>query len=107
MTAVARLPSGTVCLEEAGVRVLRFDPLGNFLGLADTCSTPLSGGPLRIAPSPGTALTEGAEFPLMHVGAGLTDTFDTVTLPELAGELTWDTSSLYSHGLLRIVAQGP
>jgi hypothetical protein len=60
-------------------------------------------GTLLVALANGFAPASGSSFDLFN-WATTSGTFDTLTLPDLNAGLTWDTSQLYSSGVLRVVA---
>jgi len=62
------------------------------------------GGTLEWIPSPTTALSPGAVFPLLDglAEATVTGAFETVVLPDLPAGLSWDTSELYADGSVRV-----
>ena len=67
-------------------------------------STPTLDGVLRFEPDASLALTAGRTFDLLDGMAALSGRqFQSVILPTLSGGLSWDTTSLYSTGIVAVV----
>jgi hypothetical protein len=62
-------------------------------------------GALQVALINGFAPSAGNSFDILDWGT-LNGTFDTLQLPALTGGLTWNTSQLYTSGVLSIAAAG-
>lgn len=69
-------------------------------------STPTLDGVLRFEPDASLALTAGRTFDLLDGTAALSgQQFQSVILPTLSGGLSWDTTSLYSTGVVAVVPE--
>jgi T5SS/PEP-CTERM-associated repeat protein len=68
----------------------------------------LEGGTLEVTLIGGYSPSAGHSFDLMdwHQFGFITGTFDTLNLPALPGMLAWDTSQLYTNGVLRVTGPG-
>ena len=63
-------------------------------------------GVLRLDPDPSLTLTPGRSFDLLDGTAYLSgQQFQSVILPPLSGGMTWDTTSLYSTGVVIVVPE--
>ena len=49
---------------------------------------------------------QNASFDILDFESTTTGTFGTVSLPALTGQLEWDTSKLYTNGIIRVVLPG-
>jgi hypothetical protein len=65
----------------------------------------LEGGTLDVTLLGGYSPAAGTAFDLMNWSpfGSITGTFSTLDLPDLPGTLDWDTSQLYSAGILRVI----
>ena len=69
-------------------------------------STPTLDGVLRLDPDPSLTLTPGRTFDLLDGTAVLSGRqFQSVILPTLSGGMSWDTTSLYSTGVVIVVPE--
>lgn len=66
-------------------------------------SLTLNGGSLNISLYNGYVPAVGATFDILNWGT-LTGTFGTLNLPTLPANLTWDTSKLYTTGVIAVAA---
>ncbi|HSV15266.1 MAG TPA: autotransporter-associated beta strand repeat-containing protein [Tepidisphaeraceae bacterium] len=71
-----------------------------------TTSTANLGGVLTLTNPNAVSFAAGQNYDLLDFGSE-TGTFSTVTLPTLSGALSWDTSHLYSTGVVSIITSGP
>jgi hypothetical protein len=63
-------------------------------------------GTLRLALLEGFQPEEGATFPVFDLADGqAAGRFDSMALPSLSGDLTWDTSALYRKGVVKVVPE--
>jgi T5SS/PEP-CTERM-associated repeat protein len=94
-------PTGTLKIELASAT--SYDKL-NFPGGGAF----LEGGTLDVTLLDGYAPSFGTSFDLMdwHQFGSITGAFATLNLPDLPGTLDWDTSQLYSAGVLRVISTG-
>jgi T5SS/PEP-CTERM-associated repeat protein len=69
----------------------------------------LEGGTLDVKLVDGYSPSPGDSFDLMdwHQFGSVTGTFSTLNLPALPGALLWDTSKLYTNGVLSVAVPGP
>jgi hypothetical protein len=88
--------SGALNIELGGAGVGQFDTF-NVTGTAKLADT------LAISLIDGYTPFGGEAFDILGWG-NLTGTFDTLQLPALPGSLSWDTSRLYTTGVLAVVA---
>jgi hypothetical protein len=63
------------------------------------------GGTLSVSLLNGYSPAAGATFDILN-WATLTGTFSTLQLPPLSGSLTWNTTALYTDGVLTVAAAG-
>ncbi len=63
------------------------------------------GGTLQVSLINGFSPAAGQSFNLFDWGSK-TGTFSSLSLPSLSGSLTWDTSQLYTNGVLGVVSAG-
>ena len=63
------------------------------------------GGTLDVILYNGFAPVAGNSFDILDWGS-LAETFASISLPNLSGSLTWDTSRLYTTGVLYVIAPG-
>ena len=94
-------PTGTLEIELASAT--SYDKL-NFPGGGAF----LEGGTLDVTLLDGYSPSFGTSFDLMdwHQFGSITGAFATLNLPDLPGTLDWDTSQLYSAGVLRVISTG-
>jgi autotransporter-associated beta strand protein len=64
------------------------------------------GGALTIYNPNNIAFAGGQDYQILGFGSE-TGTFSSITLPTLAANLSWNTSQLYTEGLLSIISSGP
>jgi hypothetical protein len=64
-------------------------------------------GTLQVVLIDGFAPQLGDTFDIFDFDALEAPRFDTISLPELTGRKTWDTSSLYTDGLIAVIAMRP
>ncbi len=64
------------------------------------------GGTLTIYDPNNIAFAGGQDYQILGFGSE-TGTFTSITLPTLAANLSWNTSQLYTEGLLSIISSGP
>ncbi|MEX0610829.1 MAG: hypothetical protein WD738_05440 [Pirellulales bacterium] len=88
--------SGILNIELGGASAGEFDVL-------TVAGTAKLGDTLAITLIDSFAPAAGDAFDILDWGS-LTGTFDTLQLPALAGSLNWDTSQLYTAGVLAVVA---
>lgn len=89
--------SGTTLMELAGLtRGTTYDAVN-----VDGAGTITFGGTLQVVLLDSFVPGGGASFDLFNF-ATASGTFSTLTLPALAGGLSWDTSALYSAGVLSV-----
>ncbi len=88
-------PTGLLLMEIGGLaRGTQYDAL-NITGSATFA------GALEVTFDNGFTVAGGESFDLFNWGS-LTGTFDTLDLPALTGGLAWDTSALYTSGILSV-----
>jgi hypothetical protein len=100
VTGLGRIWIHDVFTMDGGTLVL--DGLAPF-SFAST-STPTLDGYLEFRPVPGADLSLGASFDLFNGIAYALDPFDGITMPELAGGLAWDLSSLMVNGIVTVIS---
>ena len=73
------------------------------MSISDSANLTLD-GTLELKLSDGGVPTLGQSFDLLDFTPPLGDSFDTVVLPDLPGGLDWDTSHLYTTGVVQVVS---
>jgi hypothetical protein len=76
-------------------------PLGSYYGLS------IDGGSLDVTLPSGFLPANGEQFQLLYTsqGASITGAFNSVELPSLPDGETWDTSDLYTTGIISVVPE--
>lgn len=72
----------------------------------DVSGTVLLAGKLEVHLLGGAALTEGLQFQVIQA-ENISGEFEEMHLPELSSGLAWDSSDLYSEGILRVATAQP
>lgn len=81
------------------LRYFKNRPFADALNVSGTINF---GGALNVSLLSGFTLAVGNSFDLFNYTSS-TGSFSSFSLPALAGDLTWDLSSLYSNGIISVV----